>query len=487
MESNENETRMPGEEPFAFQGMDAGELRRFIGFFVSTGLVNATIAALLLCRLPEAKWLSVSALLVRATVYVFVGAGAGVVGAWLYWRRFSRTYRLGSPLPFGMFSLICAAGWVWVPAAVLLSTQDSKATMVIGVLCGAALGAGLRKAIGPQQGPEDVPAFPRQPELFATTLQRIPRESHGYLIAGCVYGAAYAQRESEQLIAGMLAAVGAFLFAWYWKQPVMGMKSGMRREAAWRLARSGGLAILLTAWALMLGLAHRNRSGDAALAADGGDSGDRKARNGKRGESSVGPGGFESVILWPFPPKKQLIPPLPAPRNYLGPEKARPMIIRFDGAYWYFQPPDTGPGRTAHQAHGTPLTINIQSMNMFPLVMEAHQRLIGPVRLSRCGEIDVQIENRDNVPGAIALAVMLGDSALPNAPTVYLGKREIETSLPSYYAFKTAPVPETLRFAIPSTGPIRKFDDITVMLLPDLQHELLGPKIAIEQFQIFPR
>ena len=484
MERKETETRMPGEALSGLSRIDGPALRTFIGFFVSAGLVNAAIAAVLLCRLPQSNWLPLSGLLLRATLYVLVGAAAGVMGAWFYWRRFSHPYRQRSPISFGAFSLICASGWVWVPAAMLLSTQDSKVTALIGLLCGASLGAGLRKGILlPQPAIQLAPVEDKQ--IFTATLERVPPESQGYLIAICIYVAAYAQHEGEPLIAALLCAVAAFLFAWNWKQPAEESHRRRNRDAAWRLARGAALAILVTAWALMLGLAHRNASANAAFAADSDSS--RDQHNGKPAKSSLGPGGFESVILWPFPPKKQLIPPIPVPANYLGLEKSRPMLIRFDGVYWYFQPPDKGPGRSAHQAHGTPLGVNIQANNSFPLMMEAHQRLVGPVRLSRCAEIDVQIQNRDNVNGALSLALLLGDSTLPNGPTLFLGKKEIETSLPGFFSYKTAPVFETLRFAIPSTAPIRRFDEITVMLLPDIEHAMLGPKIAIDQFQLFPR
>jgi hypothetical protein len=237
----------------------------------------------------------------------------------------------------------------------------------------------------------------------------------------------------------------------------------------------------------MLGVPHRNASGDAAFAADRADSANQKNRRGTVAQSSLGSGGFESVILWPIPPKKQIIPPVPAPTNLLGPEKSRPMVIRFDGAYWYFQPPDTRPGRTAHQAHGNPLSVNIEANNSFPLMMEAHQRLIGPVRLSRCAEIDVEIQNRDNVRGPLSLGLVLADSGLPNRPSLFLGKKEIETSMPGFFYYKTAPAFETIRFAIPAAAPIRKFDEITVMLLPELEHSMIGPKVAIEEFELLPR
>ena len=467
-----------------FSRADRADMQYFLGYFVFIGLINATIAGVLLCRLPASHAPSLSGLVLRAALYVLAGAGAGVAGAWFYWRR-SVPLRCFAPISFGTFSLICAAGWVWVPAGVLLSAQDSKATAIIGLLCGAVLGAGLRKGLGSPEYEERQAAPAEEKEIFAAALASAPREWHGYVIAGCIYAAMFAQRDHEYLGAALLGAVSAFLFAWKWNRPAQTPESRVKRDAGWRLARAGALAIVLTVWALIVGVAHRNASGDAALAADSADS--AKARRGTTGESAFGPGGFESVILWPFPPKKQIIPPMPAPRNFLGPEKSRPMVIRFDGAYWYFQPPDTGPGRTAHQAHGTPLAVNIQSTDEFPLMMEAHQRLIGPVRLSRCREIDVEIQNRDNVRGALSLGLMLGDSELPGKPTLYLGQKEIETTMPGFFSYKTGPVFETIRFAIPAAAPIRRFDEITVMVLPDFEHSMIGPKIAIEQFELQPR
>lgn len=460
---------------------DRTGLRAFIGYFVAAGLLNATIAALLLCRLPESRVPSLWLLLLRATVYVLGAAAAGIAGAYFYWRRYSNRSH-PAPVPFAGFCLICASGWVWVPAAVLLSAQESKATAIIGIICGAILGVGLRREIPP----DEVAGYPLAPteqrQLFGATFEPVPRDVYGYVIAGCAYAAGYAQYEHAHLLAGLLSATSAFTFTWKWRQPAYGPARGMRRDATKRLAWSGALAILFTAWALLLGTAHRNAIGDAALAA-----GDERAQRRPSAEPTTGPGGFESLILWPFPPKKQLIPPVPAPRNYLGMEKSRPLTIRFDGAYWYFQPPDTQPGRTAHKAHGTPLTANIQSVNTFPLIMEAHQQLIGPVRLSRCGEIEVEIQNRDHLNGALSMALQVSDSQYPNRPSLYLGKKEIETSVSGLFSHETVPAFETIRFTIPEAAPIRKFDQITVMLLPEIERSTVGPRIAIEQFELFPR
>ena len=402
------EQRMPGGGLLVSNRATGNDARAFAGFFVAAGLVNATIAALLLCRLPESHAPSPFALVSRATAYVLLSSAAGIAGAYFYWRRASRFYTLHAPMAFMEYALVCAAGWVWVPAAVLLSTQDSRATALMGVLSGLLLGVGLRKGIPPEEDSGAPKPSAAESEMFGATLQSVPGEVRGYVIAGLIYAAGYAQYDGMHLLAGLLCAAAAFLFAWNWMQPSRTTAGRVRRDAGRRLAWVGPLAILLTAWALLLGVAHRNAALQAAYAA-GRESDQRPSPK----EPSLGPGGFESVILWPFPPKKQIIPPLPAPRDYLGIEKSRPLTIRFDGAYWYFQPPETQPGRTAHQAHGTPLTANIQSVNTLPLMMEAHQRLIGPVRLSRCGEIDVQIQNRDNLAGPLSIGLLLGDSQSP--------------------------------------------------------------------------
>jgi len=193
------------------------------------------------------------------------------------------------------------------------------------------------------------------------------------------------------------------------------------------------------------------------------------------------------VILWPYPEKKQIVPPLPAHDSLLAPGTTKPLVIRFDGPYWYVQPPDQRPGKTAHQAHGTPVSVDIKSSNDFPLIMDAHQSLVVPIRTARCREIQVDIEDRDNRSGFIALAVLLGDSESPHKPDLYLGQQPIVATEPEHFSIKQGPVFETLRFGVPANGNLKKFDRITVLVLPDIEHQFISPKIAIQDFQLLPR
>ena len=119
--------------------------------------------------------------------------------------------------------------------------------------------------------------------------------------------------------------------------------------------------------------------------------------------------------------------------------------------------------------------------------MEAHQRLSGSIRLARCREMQVEIENREDEPRAVALAILLTDSTVAGKPTLHLGQQVLKTTLPDHERLKGSPSFETLRFAIPAHAKMRKFDEITVMLLPDIGPALVGPRIAIQQFQFLPR
>lgn len=315
-----------------------------------------------------------------------------------------------------------------------------------------------------------------------------PRQWYGYGIAICVYAGGYALLDRSNLTAGAICAMAAFLFAWEWNLPPADRaRSTDRGRAVLRLARVALPAILVTAWALMMG---ERQGNEAAAMADltngsGAGTGDAKRVASVPGQG-VGGDGYESIILSPFPEKKQIVPPLPVESDLWAPGSHRPLVIRFNGEYWYFQPPGLRPGSRAHHAQGTPLEVHVQSANALPLTMRAHQKLAAPVRLSRCGEIQVGIENRDNVPGTIAMALLLTDSASPKS-SLYLGSKILATSEPPQFAIKTAPVAETLRFPLPTAGQIRRFDEITVLLLPDVEHRWVGSKISIRQFELIPR
>jgi hypothetical protein len=119
--------------------------------------------------------------------------------------------------------------------------------------------------------------------------------------------------------------------------------------------------------------------------------------------------------------------------------------------------------------------------------MEAHQSLGTPIPLARCREIQVEVLNRDNHPGTVNLGVLITDTSGTGKPQVYLGQQPLQSTEPGQFRVKTDPVLETLHFSIPSPAKLRKFDQITVLFFPDTGNDTLGPKLAIQQFELIAR
>jgi hypothetical protein len=470
-------------------------LNRFLVFLVCAGLINAMIMGFLLSHLPESPSPTVASLLLRAVGYVAAGALAGVAGTWVYWMSPASLFREHAPIPFPLFALICAVGWVWVPSMVMYWHQISAATSFVAAIGAFVLVAGLRKVTssGSSGALRRFPTSqPLGAELFSESLLQPSVEASGYAIATCIYAAGVALFNHCNYAAAAFLASSAALFAW--KRTIPGGPSldwGREyKRAALRLAAVAIPVVLVTFWALLEGVAQRNHATDmnsalavADRASQDGDSNEKPAHT----VPASGISGYESIILWPVPEKKQIVPPLPAETSFLAPGTTRPLVIRFDAPYWYFQPPAKRPGPRAYQAQGTPLLADIQANNFLPLIMEAHQTLGSSIRVDRCREVKVSILNSDNRRGVINLAVLLTDTSSPAKPSLYLGQQPVVTSQPGQFAVKSSPKTEALRFLVPAQAKIRKFDEITVMFLPDQGNFDLGPKIAIQDFELQPR
>ena len=480
--------------------------RRSVAFMVGTGLINAMIAAFILCQLPPSHAPTLQSILVRATLYVGIGALAGLVGTYLHWHSPASPFRTNPPLPFSLFALVCAAGWVWVPSMGMFRQQISGLTALVAGIAAFFLTIGLRQStyflFAPATQLVDAPAHENF-ELFAESLASPRAEASGYFIAISLFATFAALATHQNLIAAALLASSTFLLAWKRTFVSSSSPSNRYRRPALRLALVVIPAVLVTAWALLDGVAHRNRVEAAAAlaAAEAALAHEDASEQAQPQSSATGTGGYESLILWPFPEKKPIVAPIPLQSSFLTPGTTKPLIIRFDGAYWYLQPPDRRPGPTAHQAHGTPFSAEIRSINDLPLVMDAHQPLGASIPIARCGKIEVEIESRDNRSGSIEMAVLLTDASAPGKPDLYLGQKTIPSSQPKPVAIdlasgtrpasamKPAPVIETLEFTVPEAAKIRKFNEITVMLLSDrdIDSAHVGPKIGVRQFQLFPR
>jgi hypothetical protein len=476
------------------QTMEPVALSRFFAFMVAAGLLNALIGGFLLCRLPESHAPSLASLLIRAALYVAVGVVGGVAGTWLYWRSPASPLRESAPMPFTLFAVVCSAGWVWVPAMAILSEQISPVTAFVAMIGAFVLAAGLRSTTYYVSAPAQEYAAPigmDEGDLFAESLYRPPREAHGYVIAIALYAAGAALLNHSQYTAALLLALSAAMFAWKRTVPLRrpGGDSNEVRRAVLRLAWVAIPAILVTAWALLDGVANRNaqEQRNAVYAAIRSTAADDRNPKSVRQLSASAVNGYESIILWPVPEKKQIVAPIPTPSNLLTPGSKQPVVIKFDGPYWYYQPPEKAPSKEAHEAQGSPLAIDIQAENFISLTMEAHQSLGNSIPLARCREIEVEVLNRDNRRGNVTVGVLLTDSSSRGKQTIYLGQQPVVSSEPEHFALKSSPVSETLRFAIPETAKIRRFNEINVMFFPDGANFGKGPKMAVGQFELEPR
>lgn len=483
----------PQEDEFpTFPKLDPFALTRFFSLMVAAGLVNAMIVGVLVCRLPDTHPSDLGSLLVTAAAYVLMGTLAGVVGSWLYWKSPYSPFRSFSPLPFPRFALVCAAGWVWVAPMMMLAEQVSPVTAFAAMTGAFLLTRGLRN--------ETYPAFASARtggdalslgggDLFAESTYRAPIEPSGYIIAIGIYAAAAAIYTHSNYSASMWLALSAAMFAWRQTVPrdrARAEQQGYPR-AILRLMFLAIPAIFLTAWAMLDGIEQRNRVAAERAAAEALRNEVRTVAPPSSKAPSVGSSGYESLILWPFPPKKELIAPVPLASSLLLPGTKRPLILRFDGTYEYVQPPDKRPGVTAHRSRGTPLHVDIESNNHFPVMMDAHQNLAGPIPTNRCSEIDVVIENGDNRIGLVSLGLLLGDGLPGHERTAYLGQQLIASTEPDHFSVKRSPITETVRFTVPGEVKLRNFTEITVLVLPDTEHMFVAPRIAIREFRIMPR
>jgi hypothetical protein len=197
---------------------------------------------------------------------------------------------------------------------------------------------------------------------------------------------------------------------------------------------------------------------------------------------------YVGVILWPPPAKKtEITPPVPHVHSFGMGGASQPVVIPFDGPYWYFKAPSERPGPRAHVAHGKATNVSVSSSDSAPLLMEAHQNLGPSIDLGCCSEIDIAITNADNRAGKIALGLRLTDSRSIGKPSKDLGERTIASSEVVKIPLNRPPVKELLRFPISRSATMRQFDAVTIVFLPAKERARGGAKVSIQSFTLIPR
>jgi hypothetical protein len=457
---------------------------------IIASIFGALDAAFFFCRPPHipVPFASGRVLLIRTLAYVLAAALAGAACSVFFWKR----SQAGSSRPLTLVALAAAASSVWMPAAVLFFHQDSMWLVPVTALAAAVLATCWRPIL-PRSSAADAPE-PDRSEFFAETLQPLPRDQSAFWITLGIYATGFELSDGGTVTASGLLAICGFAIAWQLTLAVDDSASArtLRKRAALRFLLVTLPALVVTFLALN---AWNPTPADAAFAGARIGSGvDASKQNSKKPSSAMGLGlsGYQSVILWPVTEKDRIVAPLPPGTTPNFDRITKPLVFHFDGSYWYFQPPHAAPGPEAQIARGTPLAANVRSTNFNPLVMEAHQKLGTPISLACCSALQVEVADCDNLPGNISLGVTLSNSATAHkastpSSNLFLGLQTVASTAPSLLAEACSPRTQSFRFPIPSHAPLRKFDEIKVIFVPDPTRSFIGARIALEEFKLLPR
>ena len=164
-----------------------------------------------------------------------------------------------------------------------------------------------------------------------------------------------------------------------------------------------------------------------------------------------------------------------------------PLIIPFNGVYWFFKAPDVQPPETSRHSRASPETVEIRSTDRRPLSIEAHDYLGALIDVNCCSRIQIAIRNADRYPETVSLELVLVDTSLPSRPSQSLGRIMVKSTRPWDIYGKPATESETLNFSIPNRPSLRRFDEVKIVFRLDRSRADAGAKIAIDHFVLVPR
>ncbi len=442
-------------------------------FAVATGFLSA-LAAAFLARPSLPIRLSFSQALATAVVWSVATALSGTLGL-IVTQSFPQRRLSWPPRPTLIEAL---PAWLLLPPLLLCWLHNSAWALALAAAAAATLALCLRSVSADSP---DALVDP-EPHLPGPHFARLPPPDSGrpqaLAIAVCVETALLLLNRGALFLATLLIALGSFLLA---AKRLASLNAKPGKGTAKPAARAA-LAVLAALFFLVpFLLAHFPHPGTIETRAHA------ASRPQDRGTPDAAAGAYQGIILFAVPDKKKQLPPLPIHRDPLRTGLAKPLVIPFDGSYWYFQAPHHDPGTHPHFAHGDPVAVTIYSTGWVPLAMQAHQTLQRTVDLRLCSSMRVSIRNGDNRPGRIDVGVLLSDSTLQGKPSIMLDPQPIVSTEESRFTFKVSPIDEDLTFPIPVHSGLRKFDEITVLFFPGEERSTLGARVGIRQFELLPR
>lgn len=445
-----------------------------------TGISSATFMANLVCHSPQPHVTSWIIVVIQSLFFLALTAAAGAAGIFAPW-FFLRTK---PSFTFGMLAKRVALGWLFLPCIILLYRRQSPWMFLVLAVIAMIVAFHLRQLL---------PAFhePLQAKILRPQISNLPslyglpgpdsKPLRAFLLALCLQGALISAVAESFFLAAILLSISMFLLVWRWSAFDSTLTGRIANERFSPLLYA--LALCLTILMLIPPAGGGTRGAFGSVRAPhnpptfahGPTAADRASND------------YVGIILLTPPIKKHALPPIPRPTSFVPGEASKPLIIPFDGQYWYFKAPAVRPGPRAHLARGKPTDVTVRSSDLAPLLMEAHQNLEKPIDLACCSEIEVTIINADTRPGMISLGLILTDSIAVDRPSRNLGNRAILSSEPANIPLDRKPVQETLRFSIPRSSTTHAFNEITIVYLPASERARGGAKISIQSFTVFPK
>ncbi len=451
------------------------------------GSFPSAVAMYLACSLPPIHDLSWFSLFFRSAVYVTLTALLSLATFWISW-NFLSTKPSFDPVglcywTFGMSMFFPATG-------LLFSRQSWWALIILVYLSTSA--AFCLKALFPI---EDVQTRARSKSIFNGTASDETNLGSTFLLALLFECSAVFALLGHIVFTSALLAISFFLLVWRFE-----FRSEMIRRQARdidllrrRILRQYLVAVLVTAVSLIPFLTGGSWIKEFSLLLGAGSERTELSVHKSKPAGIDGSDSFVGIVLLPHPTKKaEIVPPRSRAVTANLWTKSQPLVIPFDGLYWYFKAPNHDPGLRPHVVRGKATQANIHSTDRRPIMMEAHQSLGTPIERSCCREIQVAITNADTSPGRISLGVSLVNLTLPNSSPIKgkaetLGLQVIQSSEPQRFSIERAPVEEVMTFPIPVDGKFLQFDQIKVLFLPAPERSLGAPRVAIRSFRLVPR
>jgi hypothetical protein len=481
-----------------------------------TGLLAGGIVSIVVCRLPlvhSLSWTGLVGSAVERAMAVFFASAVAARSAYLIRPA---TMRLAPPSVI----LRTAIDTIWLAPLALFIRENSVWAIAMAAIFVASVAKSFyllrdwsdqddgnaslvlslsRNAFSP---PESTPGFWRLMRAAGAALCAQTGAVAGF--AGYLFTAA--------LLVGISSA------AWTWSFSMNGSPDDWQNsrpsQSTSRILFVVAMAIVFTAGGLIPYLRSTRRIGGfgvpsrhhsrhvTTLANRGGDPGGEKASDGggqrqQSGVEKASEGSFPAardansgVILWPKEQAyTQLVAPVPAMGNGLLQSKrsAKPLILPFNGVYWFFKAPDLQPPNTSRQAHGSPELLDIHSTDRRPLSMEAHENFGSMIDLDCCSRIQISIRNADIYSETVSLELILINSSLPGKPSQSLGTVMAKSTRTWKIYEKPSPTAETLNFPIPANLSLRRFDEVMIVFRLAAFRADDGAKIAIDHFVLIPR